>query len=383
MSRIEEKDNVVLLQVVSEAFSLPYFIGGQFGYFQKKGIKQYIACNYSRFLDKYAKKVDIPYFPVPIKRTINPVIDLVAIWKLFFIIKRNKVNVVFGHSPKGALVAMIAAFLSGVKRRVYFRHGLVFETATGAKRSLLVLVERLVTSFATQVVDVSPSVLSKVKAEKIDISKDIMLSKGTCNGVDVDRFNMEVNRPDPVLKKTLQIPENAFVVGFVGRLVKDKGIVELIESWKMLSVAYPHMRLLLVGPFDTRDGLSDALRNDITIMSSVIHVDFTEDVVPYYQLMDLLILPSYREGFPTVVLEAGAMGIPAVATAVTGCIDAVIDGVTGLFTTHDVKDIAEKILYYYQMPATRMLHGQQANSHIRTYFRQQLIWEEIERRLLN
>lgn len=378
------ENRIRLLQVVNDAFVLPYFIGDQFKYFKDKGIEQYIACHQSKFLHTFAKKVGIPYFPIPIKRSINPFIDLLAIWKLYFIIKKQRINFVFGHTPKGAMVAMIAAYLGKVEHRVYFRHGLVFETAKGFKKIVLLGIERLTVSLATKVVNVSPSVLEKVKSENIDVKKDLLLSKGTCNGVDISRFN-KLGVDDGIeldLKKQLKIEHDHFVVGFVGRLVKDKGIVELIDAWKILSLNNPKYRLLLVGPFEKRDGISKTLREEINTMHSIIHIDFTDDVVPYYRLMNLVVLPSYREGFPTVILESGAMGIPALATKVTGCIDAIKDNVTGIFIKNQADDIIEKINYYYDNPDILQLHGKQARDHIITYYPKEIIWSEIEQKLL-
>ncbi|MFD2905891.1 glycosyltransferase family 4 protein [Sphingobacterium anhuiense] len=382
--RKKKRKEIRLLQVVNDAFVLPYFIGDQFEYFKKRGVIQFIACHKSEFLDKFAKKVNIPYFNIPIKRSINPFKDLSAILKLFIIIRKYKINYVFGHTPKGAMVAMIAAYLAGVDNRIYFRHGLVFETSNGLKKRVLMFIERLTVKIATKVVNVSPSVLEKVKSEKIDVSKDLILSSGTCNGIDIKRFNNSKSEEvSDLLKKQLKINSDHFIVGFVGRLVRDKGIVELIEAWQILSISHPNMKLLIVGPFEKRDSISESFRRQIKSMDSIIHIDFTEDVVPYYRLMSLLILPSYREGFPTVVLEAGAMGIPAIVTKVTGCIDAVRDHITGLHIENSTEDIIEKIEFYYSHPKILAIHGKQAKDYITTYFPQERIWREIENKLLD
>jgi len=378
-----KEQEIRLLQVVNDAFVLPYFIGDQLLYFKGKGVKQFIACNESDFLHKYLVDKGVPYFGVPIRRSINPFIDLAAVWRLFWLIKKTNVNAVFGHTPKGAMLAMIAALLAGVKNRVYFRHGLVYETATGFKRKLLIAIEKLTSRLATTVVNVSESVLQRTIVDHIGSEyKNIILSKGTCNGIDVLKFSRNKIDKGIDLMSLIGLPETAFVVGYVGRIVRDKGVIDLLDAWQLVINEVPNARLLLVGPFEERDAIPTQIRDFIENSNSIIHVDFTEDVIPYYNLMDVLILASYREGFPTVVLEASSMQIPVITTRATGCIDSILSGETGFFVTHEPNDIKEKILYYYNNPQVKVSHGVRGREFVVQNFKQEVIWTEIEEKLL-
>lgn len=376
---------VRLLQVVSDAFSLPYFIGDQFDYFKGRNIDQYVACRDSAFLRKYLHKVDIPYFPIPITRSFSPFSDAIAVWKLFKVIKRNRFTHVFGHTPKGAMIAMIAAYLAGVENRVYFRHGLLYETANGLFRKLLMSIEKMTCCLSTTIVNVSPSLSARAKMDGIKYDqKSILLSKGTCNGVNIDRFsrlNFLATDEAQLIRQSLGIAETDFVVGYVGRMVRDKGIIDLIEAWQLVHADDNRMKLLLIGPIEKRDAVPEDILDQIRNLKSIIHIDFIEDVAPYYCLMDILVLPSYREGFPTVILEASAMSLPILTSKATGCIDAIVDGQTGMHITHDPRDIADKIKFYRDNLDVKRQHGLNGRQFIINHFQQRVVWEDIADKL--
>ena len=205
------------------------------------------------------------------------------------------------------------------------------------------------------------------------VSKNILLGKGTCNGVNVNKFLRDgISAQEPKKK-------GEYIVGYVGRLVKDKGIEELVAAWKIVMVKYPGARLLIVGPFEKRDSVSDETIQFIKTAPSIIFTDLVEETKPYYQMMDLLILPSYREGFPTVVLEASSMELPVITTLSTGCIDSIVENETGIYTNIDVNDIASKICFYIANPEIGKKHGINV---VKNNFIQKMIWEEIEKKIL-
>ncbi|WP_286727564.1 MULTISPECIES: glycosyltransferase family 4 protein [Sphingobacterium] len=374
-----------LLQVVNDAFALPFFIGEQFGYFKERDVDQYVACPDSSFLRKYLGKMCIPYFVIPITRSFSPLGDAIAVWKLFKVIKKNHFTHVFGHTPKGAMIAMMAAYLAGVENRVYFRHGLVYETAKGPIRKILIAIEKLTCRLATTIVNVSPSVAARAETDGIKNKlKSILLSKGTCNGVNIDRFsrfNSVAAKEAQFIRQSLGINDEDFVVGFVGRMVRDKGIIDLIEAWQLVHAGDNKMKLVLIGPFEKRDAVPERILAQIGNLKSIIHIDFIEDVTPYYCLMDILVLPSYREGFPTVILEASSMSLPVLTSKATGCVDAIVEGETGLHITHDPKDIADKIKFYRNNLDVRKQHGINGRQFIITHFQQRVVWEDIADKL--
>jgi len=375
-----------LLHVVNISFVLPYYIGEQFAHFEKLGYRFYVACTHSEHLLNYAEEKKFIPFPIPILRSINPFQDIKSILALRRFIKENKIDIVFGHTPKGALIGMAAGYLSGVKSRIYFRHGLMYETTSGFKRFMLKTIERITSNMATDIVCVSQSVIEKSNKEKLNKpEKNILLNKGTCNGIDSIRFSLasvSALKKQELFQK-YNIDVNSKVIGYVGRLVNDKGINELIEAWKILLKEVKNIKLLLIGPFEDRDALSMEVKDYIINEPSIIFAGLIEDVQPFYSLMDIFILPSYREGFPTVILEASSMEVPVITTRSTGCVDSIIENFTGKYTDIDPIDIAKNIQSYLSDEHMAKQHGLNGRQFVLDNFNQQIIWKEIENKFLN
>lgn len=376
--------NKSILHVVSVFFSIPYFIGNQFQYFEKKGYKMHVICSPSKEIEKYSIDQNFEYQEINILRKISIIKDINAIIKIYVYIKTNKIDIVTGHSPKGALLSMIAACLAGVQKRIYFRHGLVYETARGVKKLLLKFIDCITAICSTKVVCVSPSLYKKsIEDNLCSQNKQLILSKGTCNGINVYKFNPEnidqLKRNN--LKKRLNIPDEALVIGFVGRLVKDKGIVELVEAFQLLSEKRTDLFLLLVGMFEERDALPDEVKSKIINNPWILYTGYINNsqIEYYYSLMNIFILPSYREGFPTSILEASSMKLPIITTKVTGCRDAIINNSTGLFIDNNINDIVESInLLLNSKDECRRL-GENGRSFVKDNFEQTIIWKEIEK----
>lgn len=375
-----------ILHVITVSFVINHFFGKQFNYLSKKsGDEFHLACSSSNDLFDLSKKLGFVPFKVEITREISPLKDLKAIRKIYKYIKLNKIDTVVGHTPKGGMIAMIAAYLAGVSNRVYFRHGIMYETSYGVKKSFFKNIERLSGFFAKKVVCVSYSVKKISEEDKLNSpDKNITLGLGTCNGINTeDRFNPQnINRKEiDNLKKKFNITTENKVVGYVGRLVKDKGIDDLIKGWDILKVNFPNARLLLVGPIETRDSISDYSKNRILKDDSIIFTDFVPDASIYYGLMDIFILPTYREGFPTVSLEASSMQLPVLITKATGCTESIIENHTGLFVSHQPTDIASKIMFYFENVDIALLHGKQGRIFVQQNFEQTIIWDLILRNL--
>ena len=373
-----------ILHVTNISFVIPYFFGKQFSYFNDRGYKEYIVCSSSEELRRFAASYDFEFYEVEILRAISLRKDIKAVYKIAKCIRQSKADVVTGHTPKGALLSMIAAYIMHVPVRIYFRHGLVYETAKGFKRKLLLYMDRLSAQLATKVVCVSPSVYKRSLEDKLNIaSKQILLSKGTCNGVDIERFNrdnLDCSRIER-LKADLGLNRYSFIIGFTGRMVRDKGIIELVNAFKCLQVNHQNIALLLVGMLEERDALPENIVNEIKSNSSIIYTGYVENatIEYYYALMDIFILPSYREGFPTSVLEASAMKLPIITTRVTGCIDSIIEGETGLFVEHNIESIVEAIEKLYKSKCLRKSFSTNGRRFVEMNFEQHIIWEEIEK----
>ena len=339
----------VLLHIMTVPRSLG-FLTGQPGYMRACGFevhalsspKQRDSLSDALALDALAEREKVSVHAVEMTRRITPLRDLSAIARLWRRLRRLRPDIVHAHTPKGGLLGMVGAWLARVPVRIYHIHGLPLITSTGCKRLLLGWSERISCRLAHQVFCVSHSVREiAIEQGLCPAAKIRVLLRGSINGVDArGRFNPAGVDEDERrgLRERYRIPADAPVLGFVGRIVRDKGMVELAEAWKILREEISRLHLLVVGRFEPRDPVpphvAELLHNDSRI-HLIGDVDI-DDMPPLYSIMDLVALPTYREGFNTVCLEATSMGLPVVATCVPGCLDVIEDGVTGiLISPHD------------------------------------------------
>jgi len=375
-----------VLHIITISFVINHFFGNQFNYLKEHhGNKYYLACSPSKELSALSSKLGYIPFEVEVTRNISPWKDVKAIIAIIKFIKTNRITVVVGHTPKGGMVAMIAGFLTGIQNRIYFRHGIIYETARGFKKILLKNIDRISGFLAKKVVCVSEEVKNISEKDKLnEISKNIILGRGTCNGIDTTgKFNPNSysNESSLELRSKLGILPNDRVIGYVGRLVKDKGINELIEAWKEIDRRHIDVKLLLVGPIETRDPITDSTKEFIKSCKTIINTGFILNSAPYFKLMDIFILPTYREGFPTVTLEASSMELPILTTKATGCSGSIVENETGFFIENSVKSIVWGIEKYLNNASLRIKHGHNGRRFVLDNFEQVMIWNEINKKL--
>ena len=375
-----KKDKV--LHIINISFTINHFFGKQFLYLKEKtGNEYHLGCTPSNDFLMLSKELEFIPFEVEITREISLIKDLKAIFRTYKYIKQNRITVVIGHTPKGGIIAMLAAKLAGISKRVYFRHGLVYETGTSINKLLLKMTEKLSGFLASKVVCVSNSVKIISENHRLnDPQKNIVLGLGTCNGIDTEnKFNPDMFNPSDFknLMNKYNISINDKIVGYVGRMVKDKGIDDLIIAWDIIKLKYSNAKLMLVGPIEERDSISNYSKSQIDLDSSIVFIDYVIDASLYYKLMDVFVLPTYREGFPTVSLEASSMSLPVIITKATGCTEAILENQTGLFISHDPKDIAKKIFFYLENEKVAKEHGKNGRMFVQENFEQTKIWDRI------
>lgn len=331
--------------------------------------------------DEYQCRV----FPIEIPRKMSPLSDLRSIMALVRILRREKVDVVHAHTPKGGMIGMIAAFLAQVPNRIYTMHGFAGETSRGAMRFLLRSIEKLSFRLSTASLVVSKSLAEKAVREKICRPHQVrILGDGTACGIDRGLFQSAGKTPEAVLamRQKYGIPPHALVIGFVGRIVRDKGVECLVEAFRSIesSDARP-VYLMLVGRFETvRDAISEQVRKEIENHPRIVTSGIVLDVVSHYYAMDLLVLPSRREGFNYVLLEAAACSLPTITTCATGCIDAVVHGETGLVVPIDAPaELAAAMRQLIEASHLREQFGKNGELRVDTHFRSdRLVKEHIE-----
>jgi glycosyltransferase involved in cell wall biosynthesis len=332
-------------------------------------------------LESFGSELGVPVAGVSMARRITPGQDLVAIWRMFRLLRNLRPHIVHAHTPKGGLLGMIAAWLARVPVRVYDLWGLPFMTAAGSRRLMLLWTERVSCALAHRVLSVSHSLREVALSTNLcSADKITVLLAGSGHGVDAagvfDPSRHAHARNDA--RDQLGIPRDAVVVGFVGRIVRDKGVVELVRAWESLRDVYPALHLLVVGRLEPQDPVPPDVESVLTTDPRIHLAGWATQPAPLYAAMDVVALPTYREGFPNVPLEAAAMSLPVVATRVPGCVDAVQDGVTGtLVPVRDSRALADAIAAYVSDPACRDAHGQAGRARALRDFRPEPFWDAL------
>jgi lipopolysaccharide/colanic/teichoic acid biosynthesis glycosyltransferase len=334
-----------------------------------------------RELDLVAEQEGVRRVAAPMEREIAPWHDARSLWWLWRLMRRFHPALVNVGTAKAGLLGGLAAWLAGVPCRVYTLHGLRLETTTGLKRRLLIRTEKLACWCAHRVVCVSESV--RTRALELGLTrreKMVLLGAGSFNGIDAARFAPTPERARAAVAKRaeLGIAREVPVVGFVGRLTRDKGLPELVQAYVSLRERFPALRLLLIGRFETGDPVPEETRRFIESDPGVIHVGYVSDPSGFYHVMDVFALPTYREGFPTVALEAAAAGKAMVTTRATGARDAVVDGITGLIVPiGDAVALTEALERLLSDRALAMQMGKAARDRAERDFRQDRLWAEL------
>jgi glycosyltransferase involved in cell wall biosynthesis len=357
------------------------FLSGQPGYLAARGYDVHAVSSPGERLSAFARAEGVPCHAVPMARAISPGRDLVSLARLCRTLRRLRPDVVDAHTPKAGLLAMLAARLVGTPVRVYHVHGLRYTTSRGPARFVLLAAERLTAALATHVLCVSRSVAAKAVADRVVSARKVkVLLAGSINGVDATGCFRppEDDAGRRAAKAARGLDPDAPVLGYVGRIAREKGIVELLAAWRVLREEWPALRLVLVGPRDPHDPLPPeavaALESDPRIRC--VGVDW--EPARWYAAMDVVTLPSWREGFGVVLLEAGAMALPVVATRIPGCADAVVDGVTGvLVPPRDQDALVAALRRYLADPAVRARHGAAGRARAVAEFDPRRLWKAL------
>lgn len=282
-------------------------------------------------LDLVSKREGIRTIQVPMKREISVWHDLLSLFRMVLVFIRERPDIVHSNTPKGSLLSMIAGFLTMVPVRIYTVTGLRYETEEGFRKQLLIYMERITCRFATHVIAESNGVHKMICNDRLFSGRIHIIGNGNINGLDVKFWNPEhVDKSQKFfLQRKYAIENDDFVFIFIGRLVGDKGVNELVKAFKAFSNLT--VKLLLVGPMEIDlDPLEVDVLQEIETNPNIILTGFQSDVRLFLSIAHSLILPSYREGFPNVLLQGGAMGLPLISTDVNGAIDLIIEGRNGL-----------------------------------------------------
>jgi glycosyltransferase involved in cell wall biosynthesis len=372
--------NSTLIRITTVPISLKILLKGQHRYIAENGYDVLAVSAKGKELQEVAQNENIRVQAVEMTRKITPLRDLKSVWDLYKLFKKEKPLIVHTHTPKAGFTGMIAALLAGVPIRMHTVAGLPLLEAKGIKRKILNIVEKITYSCATKVYPNSLALKKIILKEKFCKPQKLkIISKGSSNGIDITFFNKNqiANATIESLKKQLNINANDFVFIFVGRLVSDKGINELIEAFSKLN--NQNVKLLLVGHKETKlDPLQTKTLNEIKQNTSIISVGFQADVRPYFAISNVLVFPSFREGFPNVVMQAGAMGLPSIVSDINGCNEIIIDNHNGMII--QVKNTVAIYMAMKKMIENPVLYEQlKQNSRKRIIenYKQEVVWKAI------
>lgn len=330
-------------------------------------------------LEAVGKSEGVSTYYIPMVRPISLANDILSLWRFFQFFVKERPDIVHGNTPKASLLSMLAAKIAGVKIRIYMCHGLRYQGTTGVMRWLLVQMEKITSYCATEVICVSHGVRNALIEEGIcNNSKAVVVNHGSAGGIDLNRFNINSKEKLQVRKK-LGLLSTDFVFVFAGRLVADKGINELIKAFVSLNMDHPNVSLILVGIIDGElNPISDETKNEIKSHRSIHAVGWQKDIRPYLLSSDAFVLPSYREGFGMVLVEAGALGLPCITTDISGCNEIIIPGENGeIIPPRDENALYNKMKEWVEQPEKVASMAAKSRELVAGRYEQKLVWEAL------
>ena len=318
-------------------------------------------------------------YSVEMYRGISIIKDFKSIWNLYRYIKKIKPDIIHSHTPKAGLIAMVSAKMARVPVRLHTVAGMPLESTKGIKRQILISVEKLCYRCAHKIYPNSLGLKEFIIKNKLaPTSKLKVVASGSSNGIDLDYFDIH----DSVIEQSKFIREqyfheDDFIFGFIGRLVKDKGVNELVKAF--LSLELPNAKLMLLGKYeDHLDPLLPEVRKEIEKNKKILFVGYQKDVRPYLVAMDVFVFPSHREGLPNVLLQAAAMGKPILASNCNGNTDIIMHDQNGiLVNVNDQKALKEQMLNLFNSKELRDRYSVSVRKNIEKRYKREVVWESL------
>jgi glycosyltransferase involved in cell wall biosynthesis len=383
---------VKICRVVTVPLTFQTLFREQIEYLSGQGFDLTLVSSPGPALEELSRLLDLICYPVNISRKPQIGRDLVSLFTLLNLFVRKRFDIVHSTTPKAGLLTAVSSFLARIPVRIHTFTGQVWVGMKGVSRRIVRQCDWIIGHLSTHCYADSLSQRDFLIDEGlVSASKIRVLGPGSVGGVSLTRFRSEIHRGEQALRTRheLGVLEESLVILFVGRVTKDKGIVELVEAFQRLQKSQPNIELILIGPFEPdRDPLPEQTLNEINTNNKIHTVGFSTQPEKYMGAADIFCLPSYREGFGSVVIEAGAMELPTVATRVTGLVDAVVDGETGfLVPPKNIEALSTALAKLLSTPEIRYRMGKTARQRaIREFDSQvinQIVAEEYRRLVEN
>ena len=369
-----------LFRVTTVPESLNILLRGQHKFMSKNGFEVIGISSAGNALYEVSQEEEIRVIEINMSRKITPIKDFLSVYNLYKLIKKEKPIIVHSHTPKAGVVAMMAAKIANVPIRLHTVAGLPLMEAKGIKRKFLNFVEKITYACATKVYPNSKGLYDFIVEEELISSiKMKIIANGSSNGIDTSYFDSEriSEKQREEFLTRLNIQKKDFVFIFVGRLVGDKGINELIDAFARIKDS--NVKLLLVGGLESDlDPLKSETIHEIDKNKNIISVGFQKDVRPYFAISHCLVFPSYREGFPNVVLQAGAMGLPSIVSNINGCNEIIQEGINGsIIPSKDRESLYTVMHKIISDEAWRKQLAGNARDIIVSHYEQKLVWDAL------
>ncbi len=380
-----------LVRITTVPVSLLVLLKGQMKFMNEHGFEVTMISSAGEEVPKLIEQEKCAHIPVMLTRKITPIQDLKSLIHLTRVLNKIKPDIVHTHTPKAGLIGMWAAKFAGVPIRLHTIAGLPWVESTGLMRQVLILVEKL-TAFAANAIFPNSFVQKKfMESLKIANGKMQVLGKGSSNGINTDYFsiNDKIQQSANQLKSQAKLPTNAWVWIFVGRIVKDKGIAELLDAFSELNHHFPEDQLWLVGaPEPDLDPLEEKHQLMLNNHPQIQCWGFQQDIRPYLAASKVLTFPSYREGFPNVPLQAGSMGCMLLLSDINGCNEIVEDGIDGkLVPIKNTKSLLNAMMGTRSNSEETNIFAKKVQQKIIDNYNQKTFWhillKEYETRLKN
>ena len=375
-----------LIRITTVPISFKVLLKGQLRFMASNGFDVKGVSSEGEELREVHENEGIVMEAINMSRKITPFQDLKSLWEMWNFLRKEKPQIVHTHTPKAGIIGMLAARLAGVPHRLHTVAGLPLMEATGIKRKILNFVEKLTYSSATRVYPNSKGLYDFILQNNFTQSNKLkIIANGSSNGINTTFFSpAQVSEIEKVkLGEKLNIHSDDFVFVFVGRIVSDKGINELIKAFSELQAAGNNeltgIKLLLVGGLESDlDPLNPETLAEINQNKDIISAGFQQDVRPFFAISDALVFPSYREGFPNVVMQAGAMGLPSIVSDINGCNEIIVEGENGLIIPpKNVEKLKEKMLTLARDKNLYIKLKENSRRMIENRYEQSVVWNAL------
>lgn len=372
---------IKIFRISTVSQSLRVTLRGQFRYIKSRGFDYTLLCSKDELIDNVAIEEQANYLPLNLTREITPFIDLLALLKLARHILKEKPQIVHTHSPKAGLVGMLASWFCGVPKRIHTVAGLPLVEKTGIIKKVLVFCEKVTYMCASTVIFNSSRQAEYVLENKwINPKKLKVIGKGSSNGIDLSYFNVDAIEKSTIeaIERNYNIKDSDFVIGYVGRMAKPKGVNELVRAFQIIKKEFENVKLLLVGEEEPKEPLDPEIYDIIATDEDIVRIDHQKDVRPYILMSDIFLLPSYREGFPQIIMQACAMNRCVVCTDINGCNEMIENNFNGtLIAPKSTNEIVVAIKRLMEDQQLRETFISNSRKYIEDNFDQKEFWEKL------